>query len=64
MNRFQAKFAGVVTAVVLSTTAFASSEGSASLMGQAGIAPIVFAAQVGASNNDALLLLQIGRAHV
>ncbi|MDP2286341.1 MAG: tol-pal system protein YbgF [Pseudohongiella sp.] len=57
MNRFQAKFAGVVTAVVLSTTAFASSEGSVSVMGQAGIGPIVFAAQVGASNNDALLLL-------
>jgi len=57
MNRFQAKLAGVVAAVVLSTTAFASSEGSVLVMGQAGIVPVVFAAQVGASNNDALLLL-------
>lgn len=57
MNRFQAKFAGAVTAVVLSTTAFASSESAMSVMGQAGLGPIVIAAQVGASNNDALLLL-------
>lgn len=47
----------MVTAVVLSTTAFASSERAISVMGQAGLGPIVIAAQVGASNNDALLLL-------
>lgn len=44
-------------AVVFNTTAFASSAGSVSLMGQAGLGPMIIAAQAGASNNDALLLL-------
>jgi len=57
MNRFQSKFAGVVLAVVFNTTAFASSAGSVSAMGQAGIGPIIVASQAGAANNDALLLL-------
>lgn len=57
MNRFQAKFAGVVLAVVFNTTAFASSAGTISVIGQAGLGPMIIAAQAGASNNDALLLL-------
>ncbi len=44
-------------AVVFNTTAFASSAGSVSAIGQAGLVPIVIAAQAGAANNDALLLL-------
>lgn len=57
MNRIQTKFAGVVLAVVFNTTAFASSAGTISVMGQAGLGPMIIAAQAGASNNDALLLL-------
>src|SRR5690606_25040491 len=49
MNRTRASLAGAVAAVVFSTTAFASSAGS--------IPVITMAAQAGASNNDALLLL-------
>ena len=44
-------------AVVFNTTAFASSAGSVSAIGQAGLGPIIIAAQAGAANNDALLLL-------
>ena len=44
-------------AVVFNTTAFASSTGSVSLIGQAGLGPMVVVAQAAASNNDALLLL-------
>jgi tol-pal system protein YbgF len=57
MNQIQAKLAGVVMAVVFNTTAFASSAGSVSAIGQAGLGPIIIAAQAGAANNDALLLL-------
>jgi tol-pal system protein YbgF len=57
MNGIQSKFAGVVLAVVFNTTAFASATASVSLMGQAGLGPMIIAAQAGASNNDALLLL-------
>jgi len=57
MNQIQAKLAGAVMAVVFSTTAFASSAGSVSAIGQAGLGPIIIAAQAGAANNDALLLL-------
>ena len=57
MNGIQSKFAGVVLAVVFNTTAFASSTASVSLLGQAGLGPMSIAAQAGASNNDALLLL-------
>jgi tol-pal system protein YbgF len=57
MNQIQAKLAGVVMAVVFNTTAFASSAGSVSAIGQAGLGPIIIAAQAGAASNDALLLL-------
>lgn len=57
MNRSQSKFAGAVMAVVFNTTASASSAGSVSAIGQVGLGPIVIAAQAGAANNDALLLL-------
>ena len=55
----RASLAGAVAAVVLSTTAFASSAGSipvTSQAAQAAIVPLLQASQAG-SNNDALLLL-------
>ncbi|HLT63761.1 MAG TPA: tol-pal system protein YbgF [Pseudohongiella sp.] len=59
MKSTQATLAGAVMAVVLSTTAFASSAGSipvTSQAAQAAIVPLLQASQAG-SNNDALLLL-------
>ena len=57
MNRTQASFAGVAVAVVLNTTAFASSAGTFPAVSQAAIVPLIQASQAAASNNDALLLL-------
>lgn len=60
MTRTRASLAGAVSAVVLSTTAFASSAGSipvTNLAAQAAIVPMLQMSQAGASNNDALLLL-------
>lgn len=60
MIRTRASLAGAVAAVVLSTTAFASSAGSipvTQLTAQAAIVPMLQFSQAGASNNDALLLL-------
>lgn len=56
----RASLAGAVAAVVLSTTAFASSAGSIPVttqVAQAGVLPLMQMSQAGASNNDALLLL-------
>ena len=60
MTRTRASLAGAVSAVVFSTTAFASSAGSipvTNLAAQAAIVPMLQMSQAGASNNDALLLL-------